>query len=1856
MTIKGGSVRINNVDADYASKPKNQNETPLNLVTLRVLKSNGVIETAMVDKLLSNSQIRFSAGDYLYGTQGVKTDEEGYLYFWLPAETESYSISVMADGWKYRNNNVKAGETAYLFDEESLLRKAAADGGEYQLNADLDGAAELTECLEIKKDFTLDLAGHHLRIYVKVNASDGINIADGVFFRIKDSSDHSTGKLTVINYYGGPGIIISSSGELIIESGTVDVTGSDGAAIGGVNNGSVGKITITGGTVKATGGKNSAGIGGGSGSNGGTVIIKGGTVIADGGTGSAGIGGGYGGAGGTVIIEGGTVTANGNGQGAGIGGGYGGAGGTVTITGGSVTATGGTNGAGIGGGAGGAGATVTITGGTVIANGGSQTGGGQIASIGGGSGAADKGILIISGGSVRLSQMNTLTASIPKRSSDDSTLLCPVTLILKGKDNTAGILLDDTGHVIKTAESEYKYGTKDVRTDEVSKVYFWLPAGEYDITLVMNGKEYSNHNIMVYEAGDNEAELIYQAMEDQLDNQLRAQAAAGGTYKLSEGLTLTECLEVKSDFTLDLAGHELIINISGSSSNGIKIANKATLTIRDSSVPSTGKLIVTNTSSGAFQEGKGAGINSSAGTLIIEGGMVTVTGNLAGAGIGGGYKDAGGKITINGGTVIATGGDRAAGIGGGYIGAGGIITINGGTVIATGRGDAAGIGDGSGGAGGTVKINGGTIKSSGISVSTTNSAGEAVYLNVLTIPGQNNKPVTAANIGGIDCADIPDAANGVYGIRDVLTDENGRLYLYLPVSDDKSPIDATVNGIVYEVAYKRTDDTAKNTHTMVVKAATETVDDITVKTQPAKSVYTEGEILDLTGLVVTLHKSNNSTEDVAFADFSKKGIVTIPVNGTPLFASDTSVTVTYTADNKTVVLPIVVNPAVIDAAISPIIISYDHSSPADISTNITWNSARAVTDVVYDAKSLKTPDDYVVIGSTLTVSGSALSIIGNVSAVSGSALNIIGSDSAVSGGVLTINRSYINNLGVSAGNELTFTIYFDKGNPAFLTVEIVNSYIPSSDALLKIITVNNNPITGFDPNNTEYHIEVPNGTTSVLVGAIPEDPHAAVIITQPEKIPGFAKVVVTAEDKSATKSYIVFITREEAPVSYSIILHSDRNGTAGASVYSASEGTEIILTAMPNNGYRFKEWKVVSGNAVITDNKFIMPAGDVEIMAYFEKVPGGGETPEEPTSKYSITVVSVGNGTVSASASSASKGETITLTAIPASGYRFKEWMVINGGVTIANNKFIMQDRDVIIIAYFELIPGGGSGGGTTPGGGGSGGGIIPGGGGSGGGIIPSGGGSGGEATPGGGSSGTGESGDTDTDTSKSGQKSKTDENPTAKEQAVVGKATAKAKKGKNNTARVEITGQNIAKAIDKAQTQARKQKKSEKKIAVSVEVSIPAGCSSLEIVMTDQALENLLETGVSSLEINSSIIGLSFDLEALKEIMNQSKGAVTVSIIPVSNLSGDAKKMIGSRTVYDISLTYEKNGKTRKITSLGKGNININLPYTPGKNEAAGCLFGVYVDSKGKAIRMEDSVYDENSGSVIIDSGHLSIYGVGYSDAGKKYSDIKSHWAKEAIDYMLSRGLISGTTSSKFSPDKAVSRSTLVTALGKLAGIDVNKYKKVSFSDVESSIYYAPYAEWAYKEGIISAESGKFGPDKTVSREEAALIFSNFINACGYSLPTVREAVSFADKADIGNSCQDAVKAMQQIGIMMAEGDNKFNPKANVTRAQASMMLYRLIKLTIDPDTAQGWAVNDAGQKMYYRDGKALTGWHNIGSGDSIKRYYFTEDAIMVSGKWLEIDEKWYYFNTDGSLAVSTKVDGYEVDENGVRKTRSKE
>ncbi|HJJ39143.1 MAG TPA: hypothetical protein O0X42_03300, partial [Methanocorpusculum sp.] len=93
--------------------------------------------------------------------------------------------------------------------------------------------------------------------------------------------------------------------------------------------------------------------------------------------------------------------------------------------------------------------------------------------------------------------------------------------------------------------------------------------------------------------------------------------------------------------------------------------------------------------------------------------------------------------------------------------------------------------------------------------------------------------------------------------------------------------------------------------------------------------------------------------------------------------------------------------------------------------------------------------------------------------------------------------------------------------------------------------------------------------------------------------------------------------------------------------------------------------------------------GNIDYVITYAAVP---VTFEPPLIVSNITVTAAAGGTASASAASAVTGTVITLTAVPDTDYKFKEWQVVSGGVAVVNNQFTMPACDVEIDAVFEKI------------------------------------------------------------------------------------------------------------------------------------------------------------------------------------------------------------------------------------------------------------------------------------------------------------------------------------------------------------------------------------------------------------------------------------------------------------------------------------------------------------------------------------------------------------------------------------------
>ena len=195
------------------------------------------------------------------------------------------------------------------------------------------------------------------------------------------------------------------------------------------------------------------------------------------------------------------------------------------------------------------------------------------------------------------------------------------------------------------------------------------------------------------------------------------------------------------------------------------------------------------------------------------------------------------------------------------------------------------------------------------------------------------------------------------------------------------------------------------------------------------------------------------------------------------------------------------------------------------------------------------------------------------------------------------------------------------------------------------------------------------------------------------QINGKAATIVTKNGEEAVIT-LTFDATEGTPAAteYTVTVTSGGNGSVSADHATAAAGTEITLTATPNSGYHFKEWQVIKGGSVtITNNKFNMPADNVEVKAIFEKNSSTGGGGGGGVTTYPITVKSAKNGDVTASHKSASKGTTITLTVDPDKGYVLDTLTVLDGKdkeikLTEKNGKytFTMPASKVTVEAAFK--------------------------------------------------------------------------------------------------------------------------------------------------------------------------------------------------------------------------------------------------------------------------------------------------------------------------------------------------------------------------------------------------------------------------------------------------------------------------------------------------------------------------------------------------------------------------------------------
>lgn len=171
--------------------------------------------------------------------------------------------------------------------------------------------------------------------------------------------------------------------------------------------------------------------------------------------------------------------------------------------------------------------------------------------------------------------------------------------------------------------------------------------------------------------------------------------------------------------------------------------------------------------------------------------------------------------------------------------------------------------------------------------------------------------------------------------------------------------------------------------------------------------------------------------------------------------------------------------------------------------------------------------------------------------------------------------------------------------------------------------------------------------------------------------------------------------------------------------------------------------------------------------------------------------------------------------------------------------------------------------------------------------------------------------------------------------------------------------------------------------------------------------------------------------------------------------------------------------------------------------------------------------------------------------------------WAKDAIDILYKKGIISGRESGSFAPDSPITREEFIKIL--LGVLEIKPvWNMTVFKDVDADAWYYDWVSTAEKFGITNGISdGLFGTGNNITREEAAATLMRGCSAAGIPIESgTDDKTTFKDFNEISEWAKAAVSDLSRAGVINGRDNGSFEPKDTITRAESAKLLYGILKL----------------------------------------------------------------------------------------------
>ncbi|MFR8953142.1 MAG: S-layer homology domain-containing protein [Flavonifractor plautii] len=260
--------------------------------------------------------------------------------------------------------------------------------------------------------------------------------------------------------------------------------------------------------------------------------------------------------------------------------------------------------------------------------------------------------------------------------------------------------------------------------------------------------------------------------------------------------------------------------------------------------------------------------------------------------------------------------------------------------------------------------------------------------------------------------------------------------------------------------------------------------------------------------------------------------------------------------------------------------------------------------------------------------------------------------------------------------------------------------------------------------------------------------------------------------------------------------------------------------------------------------------------------------------------------------------------------------------------------------------------------------------------------------------------------------------------------------------------------------------------------------------------------------------------------------------------------------TRYTVSVEDTDNGSVEVSPTRASKGSTVTVTVKPDEGYELDEL--TVTDKNGDSVKLTDKgdgkyTFKMPASKVTVEAVFTAV-----EPEGLPFTDVTSgDWFYDAVAYVYDKGMMEGTTDTTFAPTMNLTRSMIAQVLYNLEERP-EAPGAAGFPDVAAGAWYADAVNWAAARGIVKGyDTGAFGPEDSVTREQLAAILYRYAQAKGYDTTQGGMAVrEFSDSASISDWAQTAMSWAVNAQVLSGKGNGVLDPQGTATRAEVAQML----------------------------------------------------------------------------------------------------